>query len=86
MSHQDDHHHDEGHKMTAESKMLHLIKHWIHHNEDHMSSYREWASRASEMGLEEVAGILDEVADDARVQNDRLQKALALMENVTPSK
>jgi rubrerythrin len=80
MSHHDHHHHDEGQKITAKDKITHIIRHWINHNEDHRASYSEWASRASEMGLDEVAGILKEVAEDARIQSDRLQKALALME------
>lgn len=80
MSHQDDHHHDQGVKITEKDKLIHIINHWINHNEDHRTSYLQWASRASGMGLGGVAAILEEVAEDTRIQNDRLQKALSLIE------
>jgi hypothetical protein len=56
-----------------------MLEHWVHHNEDHARSFREWAERARSLGQEEVAVILEETAGAAHHQNKRLEDALAIL-------
>ena len=37
------------------AKLCILLPHWIEHNGEHAESFREWAGKAREMGLAEVA-------------------------------
>jgi hypothetical protein len=71
--HDHDHHHHHGHDhdhrhdhapspMSDAQKLEKLLAHWIGHNEDHVSGYREWARRAERMGMEDVAGYLEKAA------------------------
>ena len=60
-------------------KLLKRIEHWIHHNADHASSYREWAERLRGMGHEEAAPVLEEVARDTDRQNDKLRRILEML-------
>jgi hypothetical protein len=42
--------------------MVKLLTHWIQHNNDHASNYRDWANRATEKGLPHIAEKLEEAA------------------------
>jgi len=59
--------------------MIKMIEHWIHHNQDHAKSYREWARRAEEQGHNEVCQILQSIADSTVQQNESMEKALRLL-------
>lgn len=65
--HENDHHHHH-HSGQAEQtlgfteKMNKLLDHWIHHNEDHASNYKEWAQRATDENQSEIAAKLEEAA------------------------
>jgi hypothetical protein len=61
--HHHDHHHDAGETLSLEEKMIKLLEHWIRHNEDHETNYREWAGKAQGEGLADVAGELNAAAD-----------------------
>jgi len=83
-SHEHDHghgHHDSrsGEALTDRDRLIRIIEHWMRHNEDHASSYQDWARRAREMGSADVAGLLEEVVGQTEQQNRTFQKALDLL-------
>ena len=87
--HHSHHHHGKHHhgqeKVSDQEKLVKMMEHWIHHNQDHVNSYCEWAKRARDMGWEEVARILETVADQATLQNKKFEQALALMKGHGPA-
>lgn len=62
-------------------KLTKMIEHWVRHNQDHARSFREWAEKARGLNKEDVARILEEVAEQSRVQNRKLEDALAVLKN-----
>lgn len=67
--------------VTPESKLLRMLEHWLHHNEDHARAFRDWADRARELGLGEVGGLLEEVARLSGMQSEHLEKAMRLLQH-----
>jgi len=63
-------------EITDRVKLVKIMDHWIHHNEEHARSYEEWARRAEALGEREVASLLDEMAHDTRRHGESLQVAL----------
>ncbi len=92
--HGNEHSHPHGHgepvdrhddpRFSDKAKLLKILEHWLHHNEDHAKSYAQWADRARALGEEAVAGILDEVASETIRQNDRFREAVALVRRIEP--
>jgi hypothetical protein len=60
-------------------KLTKMVEHWIHHNEDHARSFKDWAERARELGKSEVGTLLQGAAQQSLQQNDQLRKALNLL-------
>ena len=65
-----DHHHDHSHdhdsapsELTETEKVLKRLHHWVHHNDDHAASYRDWAARIAAMGHGGAAEHLRKAAD-----------------------
>ena len=90
-SHPHHHHHhgeDSSHPShetpSALEKLKKMVEHWVSHNRDHARSFNEWAQRAREMGQQEVATLLDQVAEQSLVQNQALEKALELLQHAVP--
>lgn len=83
-SHDDPGKSEEHGKLSEVERLLKIVEHWIHHNGEHARSYRDWAKRAREMGLEEICLILEEVADATEMQNRNLEEILNL-KNTAPS-
>ena len=81
--HHSNHHHSNHHhgheKVSDQERLIKMMEHWIHHNHDHAHSYCEWAKRAKDMGWEQVARILEMVAEQTTLQNKNIEQALALM-------
>jgi len=84
--HGHEHHHQSGHESGESSggfsetdKMIKMVEHWIHHNEEHAQSYRKWADRAREMGHEQAGGILEDVAGGTLSQNRSFERILVLL-------
>ena len=88
MTHSHDHDHDHGHDhthhphehaqgqgMAFEEKLVKILDHWIKHNRDHADTYKDWAGRAREAGMPEVAGLLEEAADMNFTMNEVFEKA-----------
>jgi len=59
---------------------LKMVAHWLHHNEDHARSYRQWADRARNLGHAEVGRILDAVADENLRLNAEMEKILGILQ------
>lgn len=64
------HHHDHSHSsapneggLTDKEKVLKLLHHWIHHNDDHADNYRNWAQKVEGMGFPEAAQRLKAAAE-----------------------
>jgi rubrerythrin len=48
--------------MSFADRMEKLLDHWLDHNADHAATYRQWAEKAREHGMEAVADRLEEAA------------------------
>jgi hypothetical protein len=86
MGHHDHHEHDQHHdhsdhhakeELTFAEKARKLLEHWIHHNEDHASSYRQWSETFKENGLSDAAELLVAAARATADINRDLEQALS---------
>ncbi len=62
------------------AKLHILLPHWIEHNEEHAASFREWAGRARELGLETVAEQIEVAVDRMTACGQALATALRELE------
>ena len=80
--HHHDHHHEHDHERISDGsvpfdeKLVKIISHWIKHNEDHASNYRNWAENAKANGNEKTAGFLEEAAEMSQAINEKFEAAL----------
>lgn len=65
--------------MTELEKLRHLLGHWIEHNDAHIKTYREWASKAAALGEQELSDIIDQIAGDSEKLNLLFHKARDLI-------
>jgi hypothetical protein len=49
--------------LTETEKILKLLHHWIHHNDDHAANYSDWARKVDALGFAEAARHLDAAAE-----------------------
>jgi len=61
--------------MNMARKLEKMVAHWLKHNADHAQTYRQWAERARQADLLDVAEILETVASESQAINGDLQKA-----------
>jgi len=73
------HHHEDRSEMSTEEKMVKLLEHWVNHNDDHASTYRDWAARAKTVDLSEVASLLEEAAEMTGRISEKFKKAASLI-------
>ena len=70
------HHHHHGHEtestLSFDEKLIKLIEHWIKHNGDHAKTYRDWAQKAKQNGMDDAAVLLNDAAE----MTDRISKTL----------
>lgn len=83
--HGHEHHHHSSHddgqaEMPMAEKLQKMVSHWLRHNADHSETYRQWAGRARQAGLFEVADILESVAKESQSINSDLEKAGKILE------
>ncbi len=52
-----------------------LVDHWIHHNEDHVHSYKEWAQEFRKNELDAAASLIESVAELTNQINHMLREA-----------
>lgn len=61
--------------------MIKLVTHWIRHNDDHVANYRDWAKKAADAGLGEVAAELETAAGMTADTTAVFKRALDLLES-----
>jgi hypothetical protein len=84
--HQDHpHDHDPAVKSTDEAmetaKLRKIVEHWIGHNEDHANSYRLWADRAKDAGYPQAGELLEQIASEVNLQNDKFAKIIQIIDS-----
>ena len=62
--------------METEQKLAHLLPHWVEHNRAHLDTYRQWADKATQAGLVEVAKQLEAAIEAVQQANAALERAL----------
>jgi hypothetical protein len=65
-----------------EEKLRALLPHWIDHNAEHASAFRNWAEKARAAGQEEVAEQIDLAAKQMGWVNEALSAALEKLDGV----
>lgn len=70
---------DDG-RRTSRAKLRILLPHWIEHNEEHAESFREWAEKARELGLEAVAEQIEVAVERMVTCGEALAAALKELE------
>ena len=81
----DDHHHHPHHdhdspgELSFDEKIEKMLSHWIKHNEDHASNYRNWAQKAKANDMGKAAALLEAAADMSVAINEKFKEALALV-------
>jgi hypothetical protein len=83
-SHAGEQHEEPEGKICMPEKLLRIVEFWLHHNEEHAQSYRDWADRARKMGFEEVGHILEVLAGEALLSNRNLERVLSLLKDNQP--
>lgn len=68
-----------GKKLSPQGKLRKMVEYWMHHNEEHARSYRDWANRARELGQPEVGQLLERLAGEAVLPNHDLEQVLQLL-------
>jgi len=79
--HDHDHHHEHtaGKELTFNEKLVKLLEHWIRHNAGHSETYVEWAEKARENNLAQVAELLVRAAETTSAVNRSFEDALEIM-------
>ena len=79
-SHTHDHEHGHDHDQTETLRKLQMmIDHWIEHNDSHVENYREWASKASGAGEEEIAKEIHLAISESDAVKNHLKRAKAIL-------
>ncbi len=69
------HHHETEHSLSFEEKLDKILRHWIRHNDDHVSTYKDWMKQANKAGLKGVAQKLEEATKLVTNINTVLEEA-----------
>jgi hypothetical protein len=77
--HGDHHHHDVKSELTFKEKMIKLMDHWIKHNLDHGTTYKDWAKKAKANDLPEIGALLEDVHDMTLQINDKFEMAARII-------
>jgi rubrerythrin len=65
--------------MTDLEKLKHLLEHWTEHNDAHVKTYSEWASKAESLGEKELARLLRQVVDESKKLEVLFKKAMKIL-------
>lgn len=57
-------------------KLRVLLDHWVGHNREHAEEFRQWAGRAEQLGVREVASNLGAAVEELKSVNKWLVAAL----------
>ncbi len=66
-----------GSPLSDREKLTRMLEHWVQHNEEHAQSYGKWADKARSLGEEEIHDLLQEMAGEARRQNQKLESLVS---------
>lgn len=66
--------------MDELKKLKHLLHHWMHHNDEHAETYRQWAEKASSLGNEELSEVLGSLFNETKKLNSLFKKAVKLID------
>jgi len=73
----DQRHHQHSDDTSADvAKLRLLLPHWMDHNEEHAVGLDQWVERATALGHEDTAQIIERAAEEMRQANRSLQLAL----------
>ena len=72
------HHHESNGELSFNEKIEKILGHWIKHNEDHASNYRNWAEKAKANDMEKAGILLEEAAAMSVEMNAKFEAALEL--------
>ena len=79
-SHSHGHDHEQDQDLVEKLRKLQLmIEHWIEHGDSHTENFREWASKASEAGEEEIAKEIHLAINDSESGQNHLKRAKAIL-------
>ncbi len=88
MSQHEHHHHgseSEHHQheipMDDKARLVKMIEHWIHHNEDHARSFADWAQRAERLEARQACDCLQEAVAMMERLNQRFREALQSLQD-----
>jgi len=76
------HHHDHDEERTGlsfEEKMSKMLDHWVKHNDDHAATYREWAAKAKDGEMPQVADLLEDAAEMTLKISEKFEEAARLI-------
>ena len=79
------HHHNRRHDHEVQStlsfdeKMIKLLEHWIKHNDDHATTYRDWAQKAKEKDMDEAGSLLEDAAEMTLEISKKFEEAAKLI-------
>lgn len=73
------HHHESDGNLSFGQKMEKLLEHWLKHNSDHIGTYRQWAQKAKENGLNDISALLEDIASASLSLNDKFEEAGKLL-------
>ncbi|MFW6181488.1 MAG: tRNA (N6-threonylcarbamoyladenosine(37)-N6)-methyltransferase TrmO [Spirochaetota bacterium] len=60
----------------SREKMAAVLRYWLEHNRGHLEENRKWASRARNMGFEEVALELERITGESRAHARSMERLL----------
>jgi hypothetical protein len=76
----DHHHHHHNHDISSTlsfgDKLIKRLEHWIKHNDEHAETYRNWAEKAKENGMEKTGELLEEVKEMTRLITGKFEEAI----------
>lgn len=67
-------------ELTEMEKLRVLLPHWIEHNVEHAASFRQWATKAKELGQEATAEQIEVAVQQMEACNEALAAALEELE------
>jgi hypothetical protein len=62
--------------MTELEKLKHLLEHWVEHNNAHVKTYSEWASKTELLGEKELSNVLKQIAEESKKLERLFKKAI----------
>jgi len=66
--------------MEDKERLTVVLRHLIEHNEGHGEDYKRWVELARTVGMDKVAGLIEEAGSFSNQASAALKKALSLME------